>query len=332
MLAAYKQIWERLDRVPGVRASGGCTALPLTESPAWTPISIEGRVPPPGEKFINTDERVVAGRYFEAMGIPLLAGRLFDDRDEAGSPGVVVVDERLAREFWPRGDAVGKRLRHGGTDSTSPWLTVVGVVGRVKHHSLDDDPRIALYLPHGQAPTRAMSVVVGASADPSVLVPTIREGIRGVDATLPIYSVRTMDQYLELSLARQRFTALLLVIFAAIALAVATVGTYGVMSYMVGQGAREIGIRIALGASRGRILGLVLGQGALLAAAGIGLGVASAFVLSRFLASLLFGVSARDPLTFASIAALLLAVSLAAGYLPARRAARVDPVVSLRCE
>jgi len=332
VLAAYKQIWERLDRLPGVRASGGCTALPLTESPAWTPISIEGRVPPPGEKFINTDERVVAGRYFETIGIPVLAGRVFDDRDVTGSPGVVIVDERLAREFWPGGDAIGKRLRHGGTDSTSPWLTVVGVVGRVKHHSLDDDPRIALYLPHGQAPARAMSVVVRSSTDPAPLVASIRDAIRGVDGTLPIYSVRTMDQYLDLSLARQRFTALLLVIFAGIALAVATVGTYGVMAYMVGQGAREIGIRIALGASRGRIVGLVLGQGALLAGAGIGLGLGLAFGVSRFLASLLFGVSARDPLTFGTIAGLLLAVSLLAGYVPARRAARVDPVVSLRYE
>ncbi len=206
------------------------------------------------------------------------------------------------------------------------------MVGRVKHHSLDDDPRIALYLPHGQAPARAMSVVVRSSTDPASLVASIRDAIRAVDGTLPIYSVRTMDQYLDLSLARQRFTALLLVIFAGIALAVATVGTYGVMAYMVGQGAREIGIRIALGASRGRIVALVLGQGALLAGAGIGLGLGLAFVASRFLASLLFGIGARDPLTFASIAGLLLAVSLLAGYVPARRAARVDPVVSLRYE
>jgi len=332
VLSTYKQIWERLDRLPGVRASGGSTALPLTDSPAWTPISIEGRVPPPGETFINTDERVVAGRYFEVMGIPLRAGRFFDDRDVAGNPGVVIVDERLAREYWPKGDAVGRHLRHGGIDSTSPWLTVVGVVGRVKHQSLDDDPRIAIYLPHGQAPTRAMSVVVRSETAPAALAGSIRQAIRQVDATLPLYSVRTMEQYIALSLARQRFTALLLAIFAAIALSVAAVGTYGVIAYLVGQSSREIGIRIALGASRGRILALILRQSLVLALAGIAVGLLAAFALSRFLATLLFGVSPHDAVTFASIPTLLLLVALLAGYLPARRGARVDPVVSLRCE
>jgi len=332
VLATYKRVWERLDRVPGVRASGGCSALPLTDSPAWTPVSIEGRVPPPGEQFINTDERVVAGRYFETMEIPLVAGRLFDERDVADSPGVVIVDERFAREFWPKGAAVGNRVRHGGIDSKSPWLTVVGVVGRVKHQSLDDDPRIALYLPHGQAPTRTLSVVVRGTADPVSLAGPIRRAVAEIDAALPLYSVREMAQYIDLSLARQRFTALLLTIFALLALAVAAVGTYGVMAYLVGQGTREIGIRMALGAGRGRILGMVVGQGAWLAAAGVGAGLAGALALSRYLATLLFGVSARDPLTFVVVPAVLFLVALAASYVPARRAARVDPIVSLRCE
>jgi predicted permease len=332
VLATYKRIWERLDRVPGVRASGGCSALPLTDSPAWTPISIEGRVPPPGEQFINTDERVVAGRYFEAMEIPLVAGRFFDERDVADSPGVVVVDERFAREFWPKGEAVGKRVRHGGIDSKNPWLTVVGVVGRVKHQSLDDDPRIALYLPHGQAPTRTLSVVVRGSVDPASLAGPIRRAVAEIDPALPLYSVREMAQHIERSLARQRFTALLLTIFALLALVVAAVGTYGVMAYLVGQGTREIGIRMALGAGRGRVLGMVVGQGARLAVVGVGAGLAGALALSRYLDALLFGVSARDPLTFVVVPAVLFLVALAACYVPARRAARVDPMVSLRCE
>ncbi len=332
VLATYKRIWERLDRVPGVTASGGCSALPLTDSPAWTPISIEGRVPPPGEQFINTDERVVAGRYFEAMEIPLVAGRFFDDRDVAAAPGVVMVDERFAREFWPTGEAVGKRVRHGGIDSKNPWLTVVGVVGRVKHQSLDDDPRIALYLPHGQAPTRTLSVVVRGTVDPASLAGPIRRAVAEIDAALPLYSVREMAQYIDLSLARQRFTALLLTIFALLALVVAAVGTYGVMAYLVGQGTREIGIRMALGAGRGRVLGMVVGQGAWLAVVGVGAGVAGALALSRYLTALLFGVSARDPLTFVVVPAVLFLVALAACYVPARRAARVDPMVSLRCE
>jgi len=332
VLATYREIRERLDRLPGVRASGGCSDLPLTDSPAWTPIWIEGRTPPPGEKFINADLRVVAGRYFEVMEIPLRQGRLFNDQDIAGNPGVVLIDDRMARDFWAGQDPIGKRLRRGGVDSTNPWLTVVGVVGRVKHQSLDDDPRVAFYLPHGQAPARAMSVVVRTATDPAGLTGAVKKEIREVDAALPMYSVRTMETYVDRSLARHRFSMVLLAVFAAVALALAAIGTYGVMAYLVGQGAREMGIRIALGASRGRIVGLVLRQGLALAAAGVAIGLAGAFWLARFMATLLYGVSASDPLTFAAIPALLFLVALAAGYVPARRVARVDPVVSLRCE
>ena len=332
VLATYRQIWERLDRLPGVRASGGASDLPLTDSPAWTPISIEGRTPPPGEKFINSDMRVVAGRYFDAMEIPLRQGRLFNDQDVAGQPGVAVIDERMAHEYWPNQNPVGKRLRRGGVDSNSPWLTVVGVVGRVKHESLDSDPRIAFYLPHGQAPTRALSLVVRASSDAAQLTGAVKQAIRDVDATLPMYSVRTMEAYLDRSLARHRFSMVLLGVFAAIALMLAAVGTYGVMAYVVGQGTREIGIRIALGASRGRVMGLVLGQGMLLAAAGIVVGLIGAFWLSQFMRTLLFEIGARDPLTFVVVPAVLLAVALVAGYVPARRATAVDPVVALRSE
>jgi predicted permease len=332
VLATYRSIWERLDRLPGVRASGGCSDLPLTDRPAWTPITIEDRTPPPGEKFINADVRIVAGRYFETMEIPLRRGRLFNDQDIAGNPGVVMIDERMAREFWPEQDPIGKRLRRGGVSSNSPWLTVVGVVGRVKHESLESDPRIAFYLPHGQVPMRAMSVVMRASTDPAALTAAAKKELREVDAALPMYSVRTMEQYVERSLARHRFSMVLLGIFAGLALALAAVGTYGVMAYLAGQGAREIGIRIALGASRGRIVGLVLRQGLALAAAGVIVGLIGAFWLSRFTTTLLYGVSASDPVTFVAIPLLLFVVALVAGYVPARRAARVDPVVSLRCE
>jgi len=332
VLATYRQIWERLDRLPGVRASGGASDLPLTDSPAWTPISIEGRTPPPGEKFINSDARVVAGRYFETMEIPLRQGRLFNDQDIAGQPAVVIIDDRMAREYWPNQDPIGKRLRRGGVDSKSPWLTVVGVVGRVKHESLDSDPRIAFYLPHGQAPARALSVVVRTSTNPAQLSGAVKQSILEVDAALPMYSVRTMESHLDRSLARHRFSMVLLGAFAAIALMLAAVGTYGVMAYVVGQGTREIGIRIALGAGRGRVMGLVLGQGMLLASAGIVVGLGCAFWLSQFMKTLLFDVGARDPLTFAVVPSVLLAVAVIAGYVPARRATAVDPVVALRSE
>jgi predicted permease len=332
VLVTYRGILERLDRLPGVRASGGCSDLPLTDSPAWTPISIEGRTPPPGEKFINADMRVVAGRYFETMEIPLRRGRLFDDRDVAGQPGVVLIDDRMAREFWPDQDPIGKRLRRGGIDSTSPWLTVVGVVGRIKHESLDTDPRIAFYLPHGQAPARAMSVVVRTSTEPAALTAAVKKTLHEVDVALPAYSVRTMEMYLDRSLATHRFSMVLFGVFAALALALAAIGTYGVMAYLVSQGARTIGIRIALGASRRRVAGLVVRQSLTLAAAGVVVGLVGAFWLSRFMTTLLYGVSASDPLTFLVVPAILLIVVLIAGYVPARRAARVDPVVSLRCE
>jgi predicted permease len=332
VLAAYRQIWERLDRLPGVRASGGASDLPLTDSPAWTPISIEGRTPPPGEKFINADMRVVAGRYFETMEIPLRRGRLFNDQDISGHPGVVLVDDRMAREYWPNQDPIGKRLRRGGAESDAPWLTVVGVVGRVKHESLDSDPRIAFYLPHGQAPARALSVVARTSTDPAQLVAAVTQAIREVDAALPVYAVRTMEANLDRSLARHRFSVVLLGVFAAIALMLAAVGTYGVMAYVVGQSTREIGIRIALGAGRGRVMGLVLGQGLLLAATGVAVGLVGAFWLSQFVRTLLFEVEAHDPLTFAAVPGVLLVVAATACLVPALRATRVDPAVVLRGE
>ncbi len=332
VLDTYRQIWERLDRLPGVRASGGASDLPLTDSPAWTPISIEGRTPPPGEKFINSDARVVAGRYFETMEIPLREGRVFDDRDTAGQPGVVIIDDRMAREYWPNQDPIGKRLRRGGVDSTSPWLTVVGVVGRVKHESLDSDPRIAFYLPHGQTPSRALNVVVRTSTDPAHLSAGVKQAIREVDAGLPMYSVRAMEAYRDRSLARHRFTVVVLGLFAAIALMLAAVGTYGVMAYVVGQGAREVGIRVALGASRSRVMGLVLRQCVVLAGGGVVVGLVGAFWLSQFLKTLLFEIGSHDALTFAVVPSLLLGVSLVAGFIPAMRAARIDPVLTLKSE
>jgi predicted permease len=333
ILGAYREIWEHLDKIPGVKASGACSDLPLTDSPAWTPISIEKRIPPRGERFINADMRIVAGRYLEAMEIPLLKGRLFTERDTLDQPGVVIIDERLAREYWPGQDPIGKRLRRGGIDSSNPWLEVVGVVGRIKHDSLESDPRIAFYLPHTQYPARPMNVVIrSATTFPKGVAKIAKKVIRSVDPALPMYSLRTMEEYVALSLARQRFTAMLLGVFAVFALVLAAIGTYGVMAYMVGQGAREIGLRMALGATGGGVMRLIVGQGLLLSVAGTVIGLACALGLSQLMTSLLFGVSAHDPLTFTAIPIVLLVVALVAGYVPARRAARVDPAEALKCE
>jgi predicted permease len=313
-------------------AAGGVTSLPLSEAFAWTPITVEGRVPLPGEKFLNADERVVAGRYFDAMGIPLRRGRFFNEQDDLNKPIVVIVDEYMAEQLWPGQDPIGKRIHIVELQSKDPWQTVVGVVGRVKQDSLDSDPRIAFYVAHTQYPTRAMTVAFRGDTNSAALLANSKSELRKLDPDLPMYRVRTMDQRVNESLARQRFSMLLLAVFAGIALVLATIGIYGVMAYLVNQGNRELGIRIALGATPRNILNLVVKQGMALAVAGVTIGLAAAFLLTRLIQSLLFGVNATDPLTFVGIAVLLAAVALLACYVPARRAARIDPLISLRCD
>ena len=331
--AVYHQLWERLEHLPGVSAAGGVTSLPLSEMFAWGPITVEGRVPPPGEKFINADERVAGGHYFEAMQIPLLHGRLFNDQDTPANPQVVLVDEYMARQLWPGQDSLGKRISFGDLTQKPVWATVVGVVGSVKQYTLDSDSRIALYLPQSQHTGRAMNVVLRSDGtDPATLTPAVKRELHALDRDLPMYGVRTMQQRIEESLARRRFSTLMLGLFALLALVLATIGIYGVMSYLVSQGTREIGIRMALGATRRGILGLVVRQGMALALAGVGIGLLGAFLIMRLMNSLLFGVRATDPLTFIVIALLLSAVALVASYVPAQRATRVDPMISLRCE
>jgi predicted permease len=334
VLQSYRQLWERLTRLPGVSAAGGVTALPLSNMMAWGPITVEGRAAPEGEKFINADIRVVGGDYFNAMNIPLLSGRLFSEQDTRTSPRVVIVDEHMAKQLWPGQDPIGKRIRTGGFDVTpdTPWMTVVGVAGRVKQDSLDGDPRMAYYRYHGQTPSRAMTVVVRSAADPAGLAGAVREQIRALDPDLPIYKLRTMGERVSDSLAERRFSMLLLTVFAALALGLAALGIYGVMAYLVAQGTRELGIRLALGASPRDLRALVVRQGMAVALAGVALGLAGAFVLTRFMRALLFGVHETDPLTFVAIASMLTLVALAASYVPARRASKVDPIVSLRTE
>jgi predicted permease len=332
VLNTYRQLWAKLAEVPGVTACGGISSLPLSQSFAWGPINIEGRVPAAGEKFLNADMRFVGGRYFQAMQIPLRRGRLFDERDNATGQRVVIVDEHMAAELWPNDDAVGKRIRPGGLNANGPWQTVVGVVGTVKHESLDSDPRIAIYLPHEQYPARAMTLVIRSAADAAALTASVKSLIQGIDPDLPLYSVRTMQHRVWDSLARRRFSMLLLAVFSAFALALATIGVYGVMAYLVSQSTRDIGIRIALGATETGILRLVVGQGMMLALMGTGIGVGAGLVLARLMSSLLFGIGSGDIVTFTAIPLLPLTIALVATYIPARRATRVDPMTSLRCE
>jgi len=332
VLASYHQLWERLESLPGAVSAGGISSLPLSAMFAWGPITVEGRIPPPGEKFINADERITSGHYFEAMQIPLLKGRLFNDHDTPDSPRVLLVDEYMAQQLWPNQDPLGKRISLGDLASKPEWATVVGVVGRIKQDTLDTDSRMALYMPQSQFISRIMNVVLRTNTDPASLASAVNHELHELDHDLPVYRLLTMQERIAVSLARRRFSTILLGVFAGLALALAAIGIYGVMAYLVNQGTRELGIRMALGATQSTILGLVVKQSMKLALFGIGVGVLAAFIFSRLMSGLLFGVTSTDPATFAATAVLLVVVALIASYIPARRAARIDPMISLRSE
>jgi predicted permease len=328
----YRDLWARLDVLPGVTASGGVTSLPLSGFFAWGPITIEGRTPPPGENFINADQRVASGRYFEAMGIPLVRGRFFNADDTPEKDRVIIIDEFMAREYWPDQDPIGKRVRFGDLKSTAPFRTVVGVVGRVKQYGLETDGRIALYVPHTQAGARALYVTVRTATDPGDLAAAVKAQIRAIDPDLPVYRVRMMSAWVDQSLARPRFAMTLLTLFAGLALLLAALGIYGVMAFLVAQSTREIGIRVALGATEHNVLSLVLRQGMAIVMSGAAAGLLLALALSRVIGSLLFGVAGADRVAFIGASALLCAIALLATLVPARRAARSNPVDSLRME
>jgi predicted permease len=332
----YRSLWQQLERIPGVTAAGGVTALPLSQMFAWGPITVEGRAVSPDEKFINVDQRTVAGNYFAAMRIPIIKGRGFTEQDAPDTPVVVVVDELMAEQLWPGQDPIGKRIRTGGFDvrPDTPWMTVIGVTGRVRQYTLDGpEPRMAMYHWHKQRPGRNLSVVVrGSTGDPAALVPSVRQAVRELDPDLPIYGVRTMAQRVSTSLAQRRFAVALISLFAVLSFGLAAVGTYGVIAYLVSQGTREIGIRMALGATPGRVSGMVVRGGLVTAAIGIAAGLGAALAVTRYMRRLLFDVAPSDPLTFSAVTCALLVMALLAAYLPARRAARIDPVISLRAE
>jgi predicted permease len=331
-LGAYERLWERLREVPGVVAAGGISALPLSRMMAWGPITVEGRAAVPGEAFVNVDIRTVGGDYFDAMRIPLVRGRLFTPADTRTSFRAIVIDEYMARQLWPNQDPIGKRVRTGGMDASpeAPWMTVVGVVGRVKHESLDSEPRMAMHWAHAQATSRSMTIVLRTATAPESVVMDVRAAIRKIDPELPIDNVQTMADRVASSLAHRRFSTLLLSLFALLALGLALIGIFGVIAGLVAQSTRELGIRVALGATPRQIRALVVGHGLPMVVTGVAAGLAGAFALTRFMRGLLFGVMPGDPLTFSAIAILLGAMAVLATYVPARRAAHVDPIESLR--
>jgi predicted permease len=332
VLEGYRELWTRLSSIPGVVAVGGVTSLPLSNMLAWGPITVEGRIAKTSERFINVDQRAIAADYFRVMQVPLVAGRPFDEQDTRANPRVAIVDDRTAATLWPGGSAIGKRIRSGGIDARpdAPWITIVGVVGAVKQDALDAESRMSVYFPQTQITPRGIVAVLRAQGDPAGLATAVRREIRDMKGNIPVYNLKTMEERLSESLAHRRFWMTLLAVFAALAAALAAIGIYGVIAFLVEQGAREVGIRMALGATPRDIALLVLRHGAALAGGGIAAGVTGAFLVTRVMRALLFGVSAGDAATYASVTAFVLATALAASYLPARRAANLDPVSTLR--
>jgi len=295
---------------------------------------IEGFVQTQDGPIPNVDfYQAVSKDYFTTMGIRLMDGRLFDGRDVPGAPDVVIINNSMAMTFWPRQNPIGRRIRPGGRKD---WSTIVGVVDDVKNAGLDRPAGTELYLPYRQpagAGNSDMYVVMRTQAgDPRSLAGVVREQLNQIDPSLPLADVRLMEDVLSRAQARPRFLTLLLSLFSGVALAIATVGIYGVVSYSVARRTKEFGLRMVLGAQGGDVLGLVMKQGAGMVAIGIVAGLLTAFALTRLMASLLFGVTATDLPTFAGVTSLLFAVALAACYLPARRATRVDPIQTLRYE
>jgi predicted permease len=269
----------------------------------------------------------VTDGYVRTIGIPLRDGRYLDSRDTADSAPVALINEAMKRKFWPNEDAIGKRLRFG---SASPWVTIVGVVGDIRQSGLEQPSRPELYLSSNHDPTPLSGLAIRTRVDPTRLVPAVRRAIQAVDKDIPIIDVRSMEEVLDREVFQRRAQMLLLSIFTAIALLLASIGIYGVLAYLVSQRTREIGIRMALGAAPRDVILTVAGRGVALSMAGVVLGVTAALALWRVFSSLLFGVSSSDPRTFAAVAALLLGVAAAASYAPARRAMRIDPMLALR--
>ena len=337
--AFYGQVLERVKSLPGVVAAGYTTTVPLEWKGGTSGFYPEGRTVERARAeglSYDANHRQVSADYLKTMGIPLRQGRYLNDADTEQTMPVAVVNETMARQYWPGEDAIGKRFKIGDPEEQAPWLTIVGVSGDVRQMGVDEPVKAEMYLPYRQVKDRQFfaprDLAIRTSGDPLSMVAAVSREIHQVDADQPISNIRTMDEVLGEETATRRLGMTLLTIFAGLALMLSALGIYGVLAYFVVQRTQEIGVRLALGAQRRDILGLVLKKGMTLALLGVGIGLGAAFALTRLMASLLYGVSTADPLTYAAITLLLTVVAFFACYLPARRATRVDPMVALTYE
>ena len=328
----YQQVMERIAALPGVEAAGLIENMFISGNPGGL-ITIEGGSSDSAEPArIPLSQDVIGEGFFQTLRVPLLKGRYFNAQDRERSMPVAIINETMARRFWPGEEALGKRFKLGPVQSPDPWLTVVGVVGDMRRQNLERQPIAGVFLPYTQSPQRRMTLLIRTTGESTNLAPVVRNEIRAIDKSVLIYQISTLESRLAQSAAQRRFQTWLLTLFSALALLLAAVGIYGVIHQSVALRTREIGTRLALGAQPRDVLSLVVGQGARLALYGIGIGLLAAFVLTRILAGLLFGVTATDPTTFVAAPLVLLLVALLACYLPARRAAKIDPMMALRNE
>lgn len=328
--AFYQQALQRIGTVPGVASAGATTIIPLNGESTIFRFTIEGRPPSSSSEVLTANYRAISPAYFRTMRIPFLRGRDFTDQDTEDSPGAVIISESMMRRYWPDEDPTGKHIIVNFGKPIS--REIVAVVGDVKHTALEAESGAEMYVPHLQTPWAAMYLVVHTASDPNTFVPIIRDEILAVDKDQSVAGVKTMEQIISESVSQRRLSLILLILFAGLALVLAAVGIYGVMAYSVSQRKHEIGIRLALGAQQFDVIKLIVRQAMAMALAGVTVGLAAAFLLTRIMASLLYGVSATDTITFVAIPLIMGSVAFLASYIPAREATKVDPIVALRYE
>jgi putative ABC transport system permease protein len=329
-LAFYRDFFARIESLPGITDVGGTTRIPLGSTSVTTSVQIDGR-PVPVSELPEVQFRRAMHNYFRAMNIPIVKGRGFNNDDGPTAPPIVVINQAMARRLFANEDPIGQRVRTG-PNASGPWSTIVGVIGDVKHGGLEEDPQPEMYISYLQGPPVSPFIVIRTTGDPAALAETVKAEARNIDKDLPLIDMRTMSAMRAETLATRRFILLLVAAFGVLALGLAAIGVYGVMSLVVSERTREVGVRLALGANPMEVLRMILRQALTLAGSGAVIGALAAAAFAPLMASQLFGVAPIDPTTFAFVPILLVAIGAFAAIVPARRAMRVDPLTALRYE